>query len=699
MCTAFLFACSNDLENVDVSSGTLAAAESLSTIGNQEIANVISEKVSYSAEDDYTKWNNATSIKLNGTSASFEGNGGVVISKNVITIRTSGVYEISGKLNDGQIIVDAEDKGTVRLVLNGVEIHSSTNSPIYVKKAEKTIVSLEEGTENLLSDGKSYVYEDSDEDEPNAALFSKDDLTINGTGTLTVNGNYNNGIASKDELRITGGTINIEAIDDGLMGRDLLAVKAVNITITAGGDGMKSTNDKDTSKALIAIEGGTFDIEAGNDGIQAETSLLIADGDFNILSGGGSPETIATNENNQFPGNFSQNATSTTTTESETESTKGLKAAVELAIGGGTFDLDSLDDAVHSNNSMTITGGDFNVSTGDDAFHADTAIYIKDGDLQIAKSYEGIESNTVHIAGGNIQIHAADDGLNAGGGNDGSGMDMMVQTESSEETLLSINGGYLYINASGDGLDSNGNISMTDGTVIVSGPTNNGNGALDYDKSFEISGGVLIATGSAGMAMAPSEESTQNSILMSYPEVQKAGTLLHLEDRDGNSIVTFAPDKDYQTVVISSPKLTKDGTYNLYSGGSVTGKATTGLYTDGEYQGGTKMVEFTISDTVTWLNESGVTEAQTGMGGHGGMGGADGMRGSGDMARPEDGQMPPGGGSRGDMFSNLDDESREKAQSIMEQERNGTITQEEAQAQLAELGVELPQRREMQQTE
>ncbi|RTQ95780.1 carbohydrate-binding domain-containing protein [Lysinibacillus telephonicus] len=700
MCTGLLFGCSNNTEDVDSTSNpAVANAESLSTIGNQEVASVISEKVAYSDEDFYSEWDNATSIKLNGDSATYEGDGGVVIDGSTITIRTSGVYEISGKLNDGQIHVNAEDEETVQLILNGVEINSSTYAPIYIENAEKTIVSLEEGTKNVLTDGEKYVYENSDDDEPNAALFSKDNLTINGSGTLIVNGNYNNGIASKDELRITGGTIQIDAVDDGLMGRDLVAVKDGNITIKAGGDGIKSTNDKDSSKALIAIEGGKFDIESANDGIQAETSLLIADGEFAITSGGGSPETIETNENNRMappggmpssemtpPAEADLNAAATspetqteTETAAETEevtgSTKGLKASVEVAIGGGSFTIDSLDDAVHSNNSITITGGDLKVATGDDGIHADTSILTKGGSINVTKSYEGIESKTITIADGEIHVNAVDDGINVGGGNDSSGRDFAA-TENTEENLLSINGGFVYVNATGDGLDSNGSISMTDGTVIVNGPTNNNNGSLDYDQNFEISGGLLIASGSSGMAMATSEESTQNTIMMTYPETQTAGTLLHLEDSEGNTVITFAPDKDYQSVVISSPLLTKDASYTLYSGGTATGSESNGLFSDGDYQGGTSVVDFTVSDTVTWLNETGVTEANTGHGGMGGPGGA--------------------GGNRGDMFSNLDEETRQKVQSIMEQERSGVITQEEAQAQMEELGVELPQRGEPQ---
>ncbi|MBM7609101.1 hypothetical protein JOD29_002367 [Lysinibacillus composti] len=677
LCTALLFGCSNNKEEETESSSdpAVSQAESLSTIGNQEIASVISKKVSYDDEDFYTKWKNATSIKLNGDSASFKGDGAVVIDGSSITIRAAGVYEISGKLNDGQIIVDAEDDGHVRLVLNEAEINSSSSAPIFVQNAGKTVISLEDDTKNVLSDGDNYVYEKSDDDEPNAALFSKDDLTINGSGTLVVNGNFNDGITSKDELKITGGTIQIESVDDGIIGRDLLAVKEGNIQINAGGDGIKSTNDKDADKALIAIEDGTFNIEATNDGIQAETTLLVANGKFDITTGGGSPETIETNENNPMS---PFETPTTTSTETNKDSAKGLKAAVEVAIGGGNFTLNSLDDAVHSNNSITITGGSMNVASGDDGIHADQSLLIKGGDINVTKSYEGLESKSITIADGKIRVDAADDGINIGGGNDSSGRDFAA-TENSEDNLLSISGGLIYVNAAGDGLDSNGSIAMTDGTVIVSGPTNNFNGALDYDQSFEQSGGFLIATGSSGMAMPTSDTSSQYAILMTYPEIQKAGTLLHLEDDKGNTIATFAPEKDYQTAVISSPELAKDTSYTLSSGGTASGTETNGLYSDGSYQNGTSVVQFTIADTITWLDETGVTEAQPM--GPGGMGGPGGKMGG-----------PNGGapGNREDMFSDLDEETREKLQNIMEQQMNGTITQEEAQAQLKELGIEFP---------
>jgi hypothetical protein len=281
---------------------------------------------------------------------------------------------------------------------------------------------------------------------------------------------------------------------------------------------------------------------------------------------------------------------------------------------------------------VTITGGKLAIAAGDDGIHGDSAVLTKGGNIAISKSYEGIESAVITIAAGDIKVNASDDGINIGGGNDGSNPDM--QSTTTGNNLLSIKGGNVYVNAQGDGLDSNGSISMTAGTVMVSGPTNAGNGALDYNNTFEMTGGFLIATGSAGMAQAPSDSSKQYSIQMTYPETQSAGTIVHLEDSKGNTIATFAPEKDYQTAVITSPKLEKGGKYTLYTGGSATGSEANGLYTDGKYSGGTKVVEFTIADSVTWLNESGITTAQTGGPGGGGRGPAGGG-----------GQAPPNGGS------------------------------------------------------
>jgi hypothetical protein len=427
---------------------------------------------------------------------------------------------------------------------------------------------------------------------------------------LTVHGNYNNGIASKDDLKITGGNIEIHSADDGLMGRDMVAVKEGTISIEAGGDGIKSTNDTDTTKGFIAIEGGSFDIKSGTDGIQAETSLLINNGTFDISSGGGSANAIVkTNDRGPGPGGN----TTANSNETEEKSTKGMKSA-DILIGGGNFNIDSADDSLHSNNSIAIAGGDITITSGDDGIHADSSIAIGNGKINITKSYEGIEAAVITVADGNIHVISSDDGINAGGGADGSSVNGRPGQNNFADTgtnKLNINGGYIVVNSMGDGLDSNGSIYMTNGTVIVSGPTENNNGALDYNGTFEMTGGFLVAAGSSGMAQATSDSSTQYSIIMNYPNTQAAGTVVHLEDSKGNTIATFAPAKEYQAVVISSPELKKGTSYTLFSGGTSTASQTDGLYADGEYKGGTKVVDFTVSSSVTWLDETGVTTAKS----------------------------------------------------------------------------------------
>ncbi len=667
LCSALLFACNQDS---DVATSTGNASQTKNKY-QQDINTIVKEKVTFDGEDTDTEWenNNPTYIELNEQRASFDSSAAIIVKDRVLTIKTSGVYVLSGKIDDGQIIVDTEDKGTVRLVLNGVEINSSDHAPIYVKDAEKTIITLQEGTKNYISDGKEYTFKDSSTAELSATIYSKDNLTINGTGKLIVHGNYKNGITSKDELRITDGVIQITAVDDGMLGRDLLAINNGKISIEAGGDGLKSSNDKDSTKGIIALEGGSFDIHAGSDGIQAETSLYITGGSYKINSGGGSPEQIKNNsENMREPAeNPAMN-----TEDTDSQSAKGLKAANEIAITGGTFNIDAADDATHSNNLLTIAGGDFLLASGDDGIHADSSVLIAGGTINISKSYEGIESKIAKVIDGKIDINASDDGVNIAGGND----DVSVDEHAvSEDNQLTINGGSIYVNANGDGIDSNGSINMTDGVLIVNGPTANNNGSLDYNGSFEMSGGYFIAAGSAGMAQATSEQSAQNAIIMTYPKTQAAGTVVHLEDSKGNTITTFAPNKDYQSIVISSPKLVKDTAYSLFSGGTSSGKQINGLYNDGEYKSGTKVVDFTIADTVTWLNETGVTTAKSS--------GPGGFPPDGDQNRPTENPM----------FDNLDEATRDKVEAIMEQERVGAITREEAHAQLEALGIIIPEKR------
>ncbi len=517
-------------------------------------------------------------IILNGNSITVTGDG-VTVDGTKATVIAAGTYHVTGALADGQLAVNANTEGVVELILDGVNISNSTTAPICILSADEASIVLAAGSANYLSDPTTYVFENPEEDEPNAALFSYDRLTISGSGSLTVTGNYNDAIASKDELIITGGTITANAVDDGIRGKDYLFVTGGTITVVAGGDGLKSDNEEDTALGFISIGGGSLNITSGGDAITAQTSATVTAGSLVLKSGGGSNVTIP-----------------------DTLSAKGIKAPVSVVIEGGTFSINAADDAVHSNDSMTINGGTFSIATADDGFHADNTLVITDGTINITKSYEGIESKALTINGGEIHTVSSDDGINGAGGVDGSGTWPPGPGQPPAGSgSLAINGGYIAVIAAGDGIDVNGNIVMTGGTVIVHGPTSDNNGAMDYDGSFNISGGFLVAAGSGGMVQTPSTSSTQRSVHLRYQSSRPAGTLLNIQ-RSGTSLLTFAPSKAYRSVVFSAPTLVSGSGYSVYRQGSCSGTLKDGLYTGGTYTPGTLSTTFTISNIVTTVN-------------------------------------------------------------------------------------------------
>jgi hypothetical protein len=532
-------------------------------------------------DSDYA-WNSSDIIPivLNGSSIT-ENTDNATVSGSTITIIAAGTYSFSGSLTNGQIIVDTPDQTTVRLILNGVDLNCSTSSPIYVKTAQKVILVLADNTTNKVTDGSSYVFANTTDTEPNAAIFSTADFTVYGNGSLIVNGNYNDGIASKDGLIIKGGTISVTSVDDGIRGKDYLIIRDGDITVNSSGDGLKSDNSEDTKKGYVLIESGTINVTSSLDAITAETDALISNGEIYLTSGGGSSKTISN---------------------SSSISAKAVKGVASIIVDNGTFSISSADDAFHSNGAITINGGSLGISSGDDGVHADSILAINGGTISIAKCYEGIESKDITINDGNITLTASDDGINGAGGNDGSGTAGWTNGVSSGSYNLYINGGYIAVYATGDGIDVNGAITMTSGTVIVHGPTSNGNGPLDYDSSFKISGGFLLAAGSSGMAQAPSTSSTQYSAMFTLKSTQSANTIFHIQKSDGTEVLSFKPSKKYQLIVFSAPALAKSSTYDVYLGGSSTGTKTDGLYSGGTYAAGTKSTSFTISNILTSLS-------------------------------------------------------------------------------------------------
>ncbi len=568
-----------------VATAPASAAEALAeTDTTQETATVVVADAAAAVAG-----NSAVAITLSGDAIAADG-AGVMVDGNVATITAAGTYTITGALSDGQIVVDTEDEAVVALVLNGVDISNSTTAPIAILNAEDAVIVLADNTANNVTDATSYVFPNAEEDEPNAAIFSNAGLTISGNGSLTVTGNANDAISSDDMLVIAGGTITVSAVDDGLRGKDTLLIQGGTLNVIAGGDGLKSDNEDDATLGYVAIEGGSINVAAQGDAIAAQTDVLITGGEFTLSAGGGSGAQIAADA-----------------------SAKGIKGLANVLIDNGTFVIDSADDAIHSNGNITINGGVFTLNTGDDGMHADATLTINGGNIAIPTSYEGLESAVITINAGDINLTSSDDGINVAGGVDGSGQmagpgrggrgpggptgEVTTYTGS---YYLNINGGAILVNAQGDGLDANGAIEMTGGVVVVNGPTEQMNGALDYDGTFNISGGTLIAVGSSGMAQAPTTSSTQSAVLLNV-NGQSAGTLINIQHAAGESVLTFAPAKAYASILFSSPDLAQGTEYTLYLGGSATGTAVGGLYTDGTYSGGSEYGSFTQSSVVTAL--------------------------------------------------------------------------------------------------
>lgn len=431
------------------------------------------------------------------------------------TISQGGTYVLSGSMT-GQLVIQAPEADTVRLVMDSAVISNPGGVAIYGLQADKIIITLAEGSSSYISDGTGYAL---DEEGADAAIYTKTDLTINGSGSLTVNGQTAHGIVSKDDLVITGGTLTVTSIKDGLRGKDSVAVKEGNITITAGSDGIVASGTE-TGTGLVQIDGGTFTIKAQRDGIQAETDMIILGGSFDITTGTGTQaEVVAANVQStaatdtvtsatrQRNGNPQQQSRpqdggwqELVTSDSATESMKALKAGASLIIKGGWFSLNAQDDAIHSNGDVIIENGTLTMTAGDDGVHADNSVLIKAGEISILQSYEGLEGKTVTIDGGTINITASDDGINAASGAAAAGNREAAQ----EGVTVTINGGTVKVIAGFDGIDSNGTIAINGGAVdLTSQSAGGGTAAIDASGGYTHTGGeVTTNDGSeAGMGM------------------------------------------------------------------------------------------------------------------------------------------------------------------------------------------------------
>ena len=373
-----------------------------------------------------------------------------------LTITEAGTYILSGTY-EGMIVVEAGEEDKVQLVLENATIRNESGPAIFVRSADKVFLTAAEGTVNMISDGSDYTLTD-DDATLDAAVFSRDDLTINGSGKLTIHGNYKHAVVSKDDLVITAKDLTVNAQNVGLSGKDSVRFSEAAVGITAGSDGVRSDNGSDADKGFVSVADSTLTIVSGKDGVQAETVFTAENAALSITSGGGSSARSA----------------------DASESCKGIKAGVSISISSGVYTIDALDDAIHTNGSILISGGAFTLRSRDDGVHANEKVEIAGGTLDITAS-EGIEGTYVLLSGGDVTITASDDGVNA------------ARKSSAYTPTVEISGGTLTITMGAgdtDGVDSNGNIIITGGTISISG-----NSSFDYDGTATFTGGTVIVNG------------------------------------------------------------------------------------------------------------------------------------------------------------------------------------------------------------
>ena len=542
----------------------------------------------------------------------------VVIDGDTITITEEGTYILSGSLTNGQIVVEAEN-AKVQLVLDNADISCETSAAIYVKDADKVFITTTDGSTNTVC--TSGEFEAIDDNNIDAAIFSKSDLTLNGAGSLEVTCPNGHGILSKDDLAITSGEYVVDAGKHALSGKDSVRIAGGIFDLTAGRDGIHSENTDEEEKGFVYIENGSFTITSDGDGIDASYVVEIVDGSFDITAGGGyengevhtdndmmggfgnmggqmpdgstgegnapsdmtppngstgqgnapsgmTPPDGSTGEENAPSGTTNSGTDSTTTTSADnTTDEEDTGDSADAAASAGA------ENSADTASSTDTAEASMEIATGDDGMHADDALAISDGDINITESYEGIEGLTITIDGGNISIVSGDDGLNAAGGADSSGFGGM-RTDmfaSNDDIWIEINGGYLYILAGGDGVDSNGNLTINGGEVYIDGPSDGGNSAIDYgdNAAAYINGGTVVAVGSSDM-MEAFDDSSEQAVMSVSVSAGSAGDEIKLLDSDGNELISFTAAKIYDAVIISTADLAQGETYTLVTGDNET---------------------------------------------------------------------------------------------------------------------------------
>ena len=463
------------------------------------------------------------------------GDPSVSIDGDTVTVTAAGDYLLSGSLSDGRIVIDAPKDAKVRLLLDGVRIVSAGRPAVHARSADRLVLSTVEGSESFIQ--STGAFGQSDGSGADAAVYADCDLTLSGGGVLYVSSLQGHAVVSKDDLKLKSGTVSLEAAGKGLSGKDGIRVEGGTLNADVGTDALHS-DGSGADRGTITVSGGELNLLCQRDGLDAVGSILIEDGSIRV-SAGSAREGC------------------------------GFKSDADITIRGGELRLTAEEDAIHADGCVTVTGASLTLSAGDDGIHADREVRIGGGTLTVTRSYEGIEARIVDISGGEIAVTARDDGINAAGGNDGSysgGLFPGDPFAADGDAAVNISGGTVFINAEGDGLDSNGTLNVSGGAVYISGPTMGFNGAIDYGTDARITGGTVIAVGAAEMAENFGPDSAQGSILLFLSARQETGTEVSAADADGNVLAAFLPEKDYASVLVSTPELVLGGSYTVTAG-------------------------------------------------------------------------------------------------------------------------------------
>ncbi len=556
LAAALLFSgCSQGTDSTNVTEGTTSAVNASSLTAPVAELSYADLGISEAA----LSLDLADAVDLTLADGASEGGSGVSVDGDTVTINAAGTYRISGALTSGSLVVDAPDE-VVNLVLDGVDITAASVAAVNVVEAEQVVVWLADGSDNVLADAAGATVDETVEDSPNATLYSSADLWIAGDGALSVTAHAADAITSKDTLVMSGGDIEVVAADDGVRGKDHLVITGGTLTADVQGDALRSDNESVTEESDAAV---------------------------------------------------------------------GV-----IWIDGGSLDLTAGSDAVDAVRQVTVLSGDLTIAAGDDGLHSDNVLRIAGGDVSITESVEGIEGAYVYLSGGDVSVVASDDGINVAGGVEaltdegaettadpgagergdrpeggppaggppaggqmgGGGPDSQAEATAPVDDLstlmvsamegsgfggraeadngtrfLEVSAGTYVIDTMSDGVDVNGAMTMTGGTLVVSGTDDIRNGALDVDDVFTISGGTLAANGTAMMAVAPGEGSTQATLALTFGGTVPAGTLITITDGGGDQISSFTTEKASESYIYSSEVLEAGADYTISVGGKVAG--------------------------------------------------------------------------------------------------------------------------------